>query len=295
MNYEKEYLECKNKYLKPKKELTGQINGQNQKGGNKKFVMFTKKEKNDIIKSYNKILESDKKCVEHSRKDIINASKGMFTYPKYVMKKKNSGEICYTINKVSNEKGNDVPIVYDDSMTVWCNNAAENYGLEIRDILKMKPGDRMEVIFMDRNVGDYIHGYKKGKKYDPRKMGLTYGTYIHGSNLNGILIFGGDLKGEVYSPFTWEINLKAHNDKSYFWGPLPNNVDKCSMNKNNKRNNKRKKEKSLNEKIKVGWRGPSINLKDANKLPNKVTHYSNWWNDYAPLRHHNYLKVNRKK
>jgi hypothetical protein len=36
--------------------------------------------------------------------------------------------------------------------------------LKVSDIRKLKKGEKIKVIFFDRNVGDYLHGTKKGEK-----------------------------------------------------------------------------------------------------------------------------------
>ena len=95
--------------------------------------------------------------------------------------------MCNAIKDSFKEK--QYPLVHDDSLTSWCNIAAEKYGLTVGDILKMKKGQQIKVIFMDRNVGDYMEGTKKGYKYNPKKEGLSYGTYIHKEGLTGKLTF----------------------------------------------------------------------------------------------------------
>ena len=77
----------------------------------------------------------------------------------------------------------------DDSLTAWANLAAEQYGLEIRDIAKMKKGEQRYVILMDKNTGDYLHGQPVGTRFDPRKKGFSYGIYTHSKNLTGKLEF----------------------------------------------------------------------------------------------------------
>lgn len=161
------------------------------------------------------------------------------------------------------------PIVHDDSLTYWGNLAVENYGLEIKDIMKMKPGEKIKVILFDRNVGDYMHETKIGTVYDPTKKGLQTATYIHGQNLTGILIFDGI--NVVHPAFTWEINGTPYGKS--FWCPLSCEDDLSKLNK----------------KTKIGWRGPCILLKDAKKLPKKVKHYGTWWDDYMVWKYMDFL------
>ena len=139
----------------------------------------------------------------------------------------------------------------------------------------MKSCQKMKVILFNRNVGDYMHGTARGKKYDPRKMGCSYGIYTHTKDLTGKLeMFETGLDSDMrpgkdivtHDPFEWEINKIALGDNNWFWGPIPDDI---SM-------------ESLNPKIKVGWRGPSIDMKDAKNLPKYVVHYGDCTNDYSP-------------
>lgn len=277
MNYKDKYLKTKHKYITLKKELN-----EGQTGG-KKY---------SILKDYKKIVDNDKRCSDYPLKTVRNASRGMYVHPENILKQKSKKELCHTINK--SYKNNHEPFVHDDSLTAWGNQAAELYGLEIRDILSMNPGDEIKVILLDRNVGDYMDGTKEGTKYDPKKHGLSYGRYIHGKNLTGIMISD----AWVNECFEWEINKEQLGGP--FWGPIkpqPRGCDikpgesSCKIKHNYADFNDIKK---LNPKTKVGWRGPAISLKDAKKfMPSKVTHYGNWWNDYLSFKTHNFLKVNR--
>lgn len=133
----------------------------------------------------------------------------------------------------------------------------------------MKFGQTMKVLFMDRNVGDYTDG-SKNKYFNPSKIGFTYGTYIHGENLTGLLQFY-DM-GVYHVPFTWEINVGVY-DKKLYWG----GIDCCL---------KGVKESDLNEHILVGWRGPSIDMKHMKNLPSKIRLYDTWWDD---SKYHDWL------
>ena len=300
--YKQKYVDYKTLYIKLKYNMIG----------GKKWELLSEKEKEHIMKNYNTIIKGDKKCDKYPLKIVQNAAKGMYINPENLKRKKQK-ELCYELEKATKEKNK--PFVHEDSITSWANQAAEKYGLEIQDILKMKFGEKLEVILMDRNVGDYMHGTKKGTKYDPKKKGFTYATYIHGSGLTGIL----DMHGiNVFPCFTWEINAKALGGP--FWCPLARNT-KCNMcafdckftkhkMKDTEKDKEKEKEKDkdkdkdkdcewnpykLDPKTKVGWRGPAIRLEDAIKyMPNYVKHYNTWWDDYMPFREDNYLKIKKR-
>ena len=263
MNYLDAYMYYKQKYKEQKKRINVQTGG--------KFVMFTKKERINIMKNYNDIIKGDKKCEQYPMNKVMKGAKGMYVYPKYILKEKGKKELCgqmYDGNKKKQE-----PIVHENSMTAWGNYAAEKYGLEIRDIIKMKPGQKMKVLLLDRNVGDYMHGTKKGTKYDPKKKGLSYATYTHTKGLTGKL----DMYdvGVIHDPFTWEINSKSIGGS--FWCPIDCAKKDVDIMK-------------LNPRTKVGWRGPAIRKVDAKYLPKNVVHYDTWWDDYMPFRYQDFLK-----
>jgi hypothetical protein len=173
-----------------------------------------------------------------------------------------------------NIKEGQYPLVHGDSLTYWGNYGAEVYGLTVGDILKLQPGETFDVILLDRNVGDIMHGTPVGTRYSPLEQGLTYyGSYTHIEDLTGILYFY-DLTPEK-NPWQWEINLAALTPSdpcSMFWGPIPDDIDIDELDPN----------------IKVGWRGPALKREDAEKLPLYVKHYGNWWDDYMPFRCHNF-------
>ena len=136
----------------------------------------------------------------------------------------------------------------------------------------------MKVIFMDRNVGDYMDGTKVGTKYNPKKKGLTYTTYTHKEGLTGKLNM--EVIGVIHDPFIWEINAKALGEKNYFWSPISSANGVTENNYLNK----------LDKNIYVGWRGPAIRSVDTKYLPKRVTHYDTWWDDYSPFRYDDYLR-----
>ncbi|AYV85418.1 MAG: hypothetical protein Satyrvirus15_15 [Satyrvirus sp.] len=238
-----------------------------------KFVMFTKEDRKKIMKDYFKIISEKKPFKKYTKNELVNAARGMYIYND--LKNKSKNELYNAIKKSYTEKK--YPIVHENSLTAWGNQAAEKYGLEIRDILKMKPGEKMKIIFMDRNVGEYLHNPIIGHKYDPLKKGFTYGTYTHAKDLTGKLEFDDGIK---FENFQWEINAASLNDKcgcNDFWDEISSCINI----------------KELNPKIKIGYRGPAIKYLDAKKLPKYYIHYGTWWDDYLPFRTHNFLTINR--
>lgn len=187
-DYYQKYLKYKTKYtnLRDHSIYTGQQssgsrdvddllyvslkNSEEQTGG-KKFTILTEKEKKNIMEKYNTIIDGKKSCMKYPKKYVEDASKGMYLNKSH-LKKKSQKALCHNIKDV--KKDGSIPLVHNDSLTAWCHQAVINYGLEVGDILKMKFGDKIDVILIDRNVGGYIHGKKTGTKYDPLKYGSFY-------------------------------------------------------------------------------------------------------------------------
>lgn len=142
--------------------------------------------------------------------------------------------ICKNISYLKEE--NEPIIIHEDSMTAWINNATDKYALTVKDISKLKFGDKLDVVFFDRNIGDYSFGKPAGEKYNPIR-GLTPATYIHADGLMDLIKF---VDINIVQEFEWEINLAAVRIKM-FWGPADVEI------------------KDLNPKILVGWRGDRLN------------------------------------
>ena len=230
------------------------------------FELFGEEERQQIMEKFNYITKNNIQFEDVSYKDIIVATSGM--YYGCVKNKKNLYELL-----MENYKNNESIIIHEDSMTAWGTNAAENYGLKIGDILKMKPGQKIEVILFDRNMGEHVSGVDKGDKYDPRTNGCEYAIYTHKCDLTGKLEFG---FGLIFESWEWEVNVGYGG---MFWGPIDGGYKKGK----------------LDTKTKVGWRGPCIDMEDAKNLPEQVTHYDTVQNDYLSYRETYFLKVKRIK
>ena len=263
--------------------------------------ILTVSEINSIKKAFDTVINCKYKDCKEST--IRTAAFGMYLQKEDVKRK--DPKYLFRELKEIGEEGNE-PYVKNDSLTAWVNRASVEYGLEIRDILKMKKGDKIKLLMFDRNLGDYIHGKKKGSKYDPRKEGLSYGVYTHKKGLVGKLEF--PQIGVVHDDFVWEVNLEAMRKPvgakyKWFWGSIKGISDDCE----NRAKDLEKidwkpkggkltiKGKKYDLHLKVGWRGPCIDKKDAKNLPKRVVHYDTWWNDYVPWKHPNFLKTKRKK
>lgn len=177
------------------------------------------------------------------------------------------------------------PYIKQDSLTAWVNCAAETIRLTAGDIRSMRKGQKMKVILLDRNIGDYMHGTPIGTKYNPVKKGLNYATYTHDEGLTGQLYF--DEIALLKENFTWEINGKAIGLK-WFWTSIDD--------EQKPRRGRITAEDTINQddipdNVPVGWRGPAIRKREAKFLPKTVVHYGTWYDDYAPYRYDNLVEM----
>ena len=285
-----------NEIYSQNKSLYKRIKTFSQSGGEKtSWKLFDDNERKSITNDFNDIAGSDKKCESHSLKKIINATKGMSAKSNYHLTNKFKPMLCNNIRKTI--KNNKDPIsIKEDSFTAWTNQAVERFGLTVGDIMKMKFGDTMKLILMDRNSGESIpETIKVGSKFDPTEHGFSYATYIHGEGLSGLLKFD-DIE-VIHAPFDWELNVAALGSK-YFWGPVncggcvgrPKVTSKGSKNTKKLKNNKSNQIdiSKLDQRILVGWRGPAVRMDYAKKhMPRYVTKYDRY--DYPSFRYTNYL------
>ncbi len=218
--------------------------------------MFSSKEKQAIRQAIQEITHN----AHVSKKTTALALRGMFG--RRDSKKADIEEIFRALDK------NQDPIIHDDSTSGWMHLAVSQFGVTVGDIRKMDFGQKMKVVLMDRNVGDYTNGIKK-TLFNPAKVGFSYATYIHGENLTGMLLFD---DGVCHVPFVWEINVGVFDPLSY-WGGLAEGLTHAD----------------LDDNILVGWRGPAINAKDLSLLPRSIRLYGTWWDDYGVSKYNDWL------
>ncbi len=160
---------------------------------------------------------------------------------------------------------------HEDSLTKIINDIIEKRALKASDIRKLKPGQKINVILFDRNIGDYMHGTEKGKRMSTKEYLKEFhsATYTHTKNLTGKIEFIG--VGEISTSWIWEINCVEWEDT--YWCSID-----CA---------KGLTESTVPDDTRVGWRGPAILKNDIDLMPEYFTHYNTCSDDYAPARKRN--------
>jgi hypothetical protein len=230
--------------------------------------MFNAHEKKEILKAFD-VVVSSVNALKCSQKMIFKAISGIDPTHREIMTKEEAIEKIKEL-KASNQQ----PFIHDDSTSAWMHQAISRFALTVGDVRQMKFGEHVDLLIMDRNVGDYTSGHKI-KVFNPAKIGFSYATYIHGENETGLLKFD---FGVVHAPFRWEINVAALGDKKYTWSPLTGGDCQRDIDF-----------QSLDPRILVGWRGPCIRKTNLKHLPKKIRLYDNWWDDYGTKKYRDWL------
>jgi len=136
------------------------------------------------------------------------------------------------------------------------------YHITAQQINKLKKGEQVGLVSLDRNLCDYFGSlekvYKKKGPFKPRDV-LCEGNhyhfnYTHEKGLHGYRQFTG-FKDEN-EKFEFDVEYKKD-----YWYPLENGKLKKTKHPNNT------EEFFIKSNVRVGWRGPMIFEKDLKKLP----------------------------
>ena len=138
-----------------------------------------------------------------------------------------------------------------------------NQELTIADVEKLKPGDKLEVIMLHRNLGDIVRdprAFPYGEYFEPEEFFAgVRGTYTHGKDMSGHIRHHED--DYVDSSFNFHLNYRGNH-----WYPLGDDgllpVETGETCVRGAIADYRKYPKTT----KVGWRGPMLlvsSLKDA--------------------------------
>jgi hypothetical protein len=89
--------------------------------------------------------------------------------------------------------------------------------LTVADIARLKPGDRLQTVVLDRNISDTVSlTVRANRMYKPKKaLWNARGTYVHKEGLTGTMILEYQNKKIVLDPFVFEVEYKPRH-----WAPL---------------------------------------------------------------------------
>lgn len=133
----------------------------------------------------------------------------------------------------------------------WYKLAYKKHKLQIKDILKLKPGDTLDLLIFDDNWKKKISSFEKEKNkiYSPSDFfEYNFGTYIHSYGLTGILILHEIDVDVLVEHFEFYVESDYHTWNlldDIHWSYLPT----CTG---------------------IGYKGPMIQTSSLNVLPNIV-------------------------
>ena len=138
-------------------------------------------------------------------------------------------------------------------------NITKPFHLTIQDIVNMKPGERMNILFFDRNVGDIVSSNDHGSPLSPKEFfrDAYQMTFTKTQDLKGKAVWKYEGVPSHERDFEFEIEYTRG-----YWYPVENGLVKmssgelCLFPKPPYEN-----WESYNKNTRVGWRGPSIKMK----------------------------------
>ena len=95
--------------------------------------------------------------------------------------------------------------------------AVKAKGLTIADVASLKPGDRLSVVTIDRNVGDAVGALKPNRVYSAAKaLADSRATYVHRGGMGGVLtLYAESGDPVVLDPFEFHVEYAPGR-----WYPL---------------------------------------------------------------------------
>jgi hypothetical protein len=156
----------------------------------------------------------------------------------------------------------------------WREIALAKHKLQIKDIFKLKYHSTISLLILDGEiwVDTVFQNQKQPKFYDPKTFfQYNFATYIHDHGLTGTLILhtkNGTVRYENFEfwvevPNTTYLEFK-HNDEPYVWKQLVAGYI------NTDRTNRHIHWVELPKTTGVGYKGPMIELRIVNIMPNII-------------------------
>ena len=198
----------------------------------------------------------------HRLNDCGQASKDMMKIPNNMKKGRVTESIkkrfCDNIPDVKKEKACAKRAV---EMWKWIKKTTKKHQLTIRDVLKMKKGQKTKFLVLDRNISDSTYDLPDNKVMAPSTFFKTcWAVYTHDHDMHGTIKYEFQSKNEDPWPFNFEINYK---DESWYplddTGTLSRGIGRVFGIK--------KSYKKFDKKTRVGYRGPMISWSKLKDLP----------------------------
>ena len=139
---------------------------------------------------------------------------------------------------------------------------SKKWWLTIKDIEKLKKGEKIKILLMDRNLYDIITTTNKPNKlYKPRYFfRINTVIYEHEYNLVGKIKYNWD---HEFKKFEFQIEYKKDN-----WYPLKNGIlPQVDPQGFVTLLDEEKKWNEFSKLTHVGWRGPMMLWKNVEKMP----------------------------
>lgn len=145
--------------------------------------------------------------------------------------------------------------------------------IRIFDIMKMKKGEELQVLLIDRNLGDIIESVNKGNKlYKPRKFfRQNIATYTHKKGLQGKLRF--QSIDVVHKNFEFDVEYRQNNWYPFVDGYLPEKDCQELYTLLDKKTHWTE----FPTDTRIGWRGPMMRWSDVEKSRKQIY----WHNKYS--------------
>jgi hypothetical protein len=141
--------------------------------------------------------------------------------------------------------------------------SVRKYWLTIADLQKMRHGERVEVVCLDRNVGDHLSHLKSFKMLRASKC-FSAAMYTHDKDAEGTLVLD-HAKGDPIELKPFDFHVEYAKDRWYplYKGYLPAKDPQLG----GVLLGKRTYWKDMPPNTAVGYRGPMVRVSDLKKMP----------------------------
>jgi hypothetical protein len=140
-------------------------------------------------------------------------------------------------------------------LSEWIQKVRDHW-LTIADVKQLKPGSKLKVVILDRNIYDYLDGFPTNKMLPPTTLHQSTGTYTHGHGMQGTLL-------PDHGPFEFHVEYEKGRWYPLRNGYLPAKDDQLGHALLGKKTHWTK----MPPTTAVGFRGPMVRVSDLKSLP----------------------------